>query len=95
MLMQYCFTNKQTYAETVLLTIFSLVSQREGRLFPVTIPTYAPDGERYPPALAMLFINLLFLRPGVFLLEDLPLGRQLPIEKLCRLHFRIHLEWKN
>lgn len=94
MLMLCCFTNKQTYADTVLLTIFSLVSQREG-FFQLPSQHMHLMVKGYPSALAMFFINLLFLRPRVYLLEDLPLGRQLPIEKLCRLHFRIHLEWKN
>lgn len=47
-----------------------------------------------PQALAMPFMNLLLLRPGVFL-EDLYLWEDsYSFEKLCRLHFRLHFEGK-
>ena len=49
----------------------------------------------FPSAPTMPFINLLFLKPGVFL-EDFYLWEDSnPLGKLCRLHFGIHLKGKN
>lgn len=89
--------NKQTYSVHRITNnlLFGIRYRHDGnwRMFPVITLTRAPEHEEYPPALAMPFMKLLFLSPGVFwkiyLWED-----SYPFEKLLRLHFRIHLERK-